>query len=230
MTSVLKYVSSALLTSFLFASHVIGAESLASVLARMDEGAPKFHGMTASVKMVSHTAVIDDTSTDDGLITMQRNQKGGTNALIAIESEKDPRTVAFHDKTIEVYFPKIKLVQIYDLGKKVKLLDQYLLFGFGVSGKDLAANYDISLAGTEAINGQPSSKLQLIPKSKEVLQNLTKVEIWIPAQSDHPVQQKFYWTSGNYNLFTYTNYQQNPPLNSDALKLHVPAGVKRERP
>lgn len=230
MTFVLKYVSSALLISFLFASHVTAAESLASVLARMDEGAHKFKSMTAHVKTVSHTAVIDDTTTEDGAITMQRNSKGETNALIEFTGERDPRTVAFHDKTIEIYFPKAKLVQIYDLGKRIKLLDQYLLLGFGTSGKDITSNYEVSFAGTETITGQPSSKLQLVPKSKEVSQNLSKAEIWIPVDANHPVQQKLYRPSGDYNLFTYTNYQQNPPLNSDALKLRVPAGVKKERP
>jgi outer membrane lipoprotein-sorting protein len=102
------------------------------------------------------------------------------------------------------------------------------LLGFGTSGRDLQRGYEIALDGTEQISGQSASKLVLSPKQAAVKEQLSKVEIWIPANSGYPVQQKFYNPSGNYRLVTYTNFQLNPPLGT--LKLNAPPNTKVEYP
>jgi outer membrane lipoprotein-sorting protein len=203
------------------------AESLAAVLARMDQSAAQFHSMTANLQMVNHTAILDDDTTETGVIKMQKSA-GGTEALIDFTGSKDSRTLGFFDKTIQLYFPKLNLVQVYKLGKKANLLDQYLLLGFGTSGTDLKKGYQVELAGAEQVGGQNTSKLLLVPKDKGIKANIEKAEIWLPSDSGNPVQQKFYLTSGNYRLLTYTNFKLNPPLGS--LKLNTPPNTKVENP
>ncbi len=83
--------------------------------------------------------------------------------------------------------------------------------------------------GTDTVSGQKTDLLELIPKSKEVLQHLRKLEIWV-AENGYPVQQKFYEPGGEYVLFTYSDVKINPDLADSALKLHLPKGVKREYP
>ena len=208
-------------------SAVCRGDSLSAVLARMDQGAAGFHGMSADLTMVTHTAILDDNTTENGSIKMSKS-KSGTEALIDFTSETNRRTIAFLDKTIQLYFPKLNLVQIYKLGRKANLLDQYLLLGFGTSGKDLTKGYEVQFAGTEQVNGQDTSKLVLTPKTAGVKEQLSKVEIWLPEKSGYPVQQKFYNPSGNFRLATYTNFQLNPPLG--AIKLNVPPNAKIEYP
>jgi len=193
----------------------------------MDQGAAAFHGMAADVVMVTHTAILDDNTTENGTIKMEKS-KSGTEALIDFTSETNRRTIAFLDKTIQLYFPKLNLVQIYKLGRKANLLDQYLLLGFGTSGKDLTKGYDVKMEGTEQISGQDASKLVLVPKAAGVKEQLSKVEVWLPANSGYPVQQKFYYTSGNFRLATYTNFQLNPSMG--AIKLNAPPNAKVEYP
>ncbi len=208
-------------------SSICRGESLSAVLARMDQGASGFHSMSADLTMVTHTAILDDNTTENGTIKMEK-AKGGTQALIDFTSETNRRTIAFLDKTIQMYYPKLNLVQIYKLGRKANLLDQYLLLGFGTSGKDLTKGYDVKLEGTEQVSGQSASKLVLVPKAAGVKEQLNKVEIWLPANSGYPVQQKFYNPSGNFRLATYTNFQLNPPLG--AIKLNAPPNAKIEYP
>jgi outer membrane lipoprotein-sorting protein len=200
------------------------AETLQAVLARMDEAAAQFHSMSSDLTMVSHTAILDDNTTEKGTIQMQK-AKNGTEALIDFPGE---RTIGFSDKTVQLYFPKLNLVNIYKMGKRAGLLDQYLLLGFGTSGKDLTKAYDVQLAGTEQVNSQPASKLLLLPRDPGLKQNISKVEIWIPIDSGNPVQQKFYNPNENFRLITYTNFKLNPSLGP--LKLKAPPNAKVEYP
>jgi len=204
------------------------AETVQSALARMDASAPQFHSMSANLTMVTYTAILSDSTTESGDVKMERS-KAETRALISFTGNS-PRTIAFLDKTVQIYYPNLKLVQVYKLGKRSKLLDQYLLLGFGTSGKDLARGYDIKIAGTEKINGHDATKLELTPKEKSVREQLSKVEMWLPLDSGYPVQQKFYNPSGNYRLATYTNFELNPPLGAGSLKLNTPPDVKVEHP
>jgi outer membrane lipoprotein-sorting protein len=212
---------------FLTIAFGVSGEDLSAVLARMDQSAATFHSMTANLTMATYTAILDDTTTEQGDLKMVK-EKNGTEAIINFTGAKEARSIGFFNKQIQLYTPKLNLIQVYKLGKNAKFLDQYLLLGFGTSGSDLQKGYDIQLAGTEPIQGQSTSKLVLSPKQAAVKEQLSKVEIWIPATSGYPVQQKFYNPSGNYRLVTYTNFQLNPQLGS--LKLNAPPNTKVEYP
>jgi outer membrane lipoprotein-sorting protein len=206
------------------------AESLQSILGRMDATAPSFKGIGATLHMVSHTAILNDDTTQNGVLHMRRVRPGEVRALINFTDEKDKHTVAFGDRLVKMYYPNLNLVQVYDLGRNAKLIDQYLLLGFGSSGKDLQNSYDIKEAGTESINGRNTTKLELTPKSKEAQERLAKAEIWFPEDADYPVQQKFYQPNGNFTLVTYSNFQLNPSFNQKDLELNTPQGVKTDHP
>jgi outer membrane lipoprotein-sorting protein len=121
-------------------------------------------------------------------------------------------------------------VQEYDLGKYRGLVEQFMLLGFGNSSKELQGGYAVRMLGAKSVAGQPTEHLELIPKSKDVLQHLTKVELWVSDSSGYPVQQQFFFPGGDYRTVTYTNVKVNPDLPDSALKLQLPRGVKRETP
>lgn len=185
--------------------------------------------MSADLTMTTHTAILNDNTVESGDLKMQRT-KGDTRALIDFTDDQDRHTIAFVDKTVQMYFPNLKLVQVYKLGKKTNLLDEYLLLGFGTSGKELAKGYDIKMVGSETIEGRATTKLELVPKSASVREQITKVEMWLPLDSGYPVQQKFEHPSGNYRLITYRNFKLNPSFGPGMLKLTPPPSVRTEYP
>jgi outer membrane lipoprotein-sorting protein len=205
------------------------AQSLESVLATMDRTAATFRGMSADMKRVSHTAVINEDNVDNGTMLLKRGSGRDMRMLVNL-TEPDPKSVALAGKKLEVYYPKIQTVQEYDLGKHRAMLDQFFLIGFGTSGKELSASYNIRLLGSETLAGQKTAHLELIPKSKEVLQHLKKLELWVSESTGYPVQQKFYLPANDYMLVTYSNLKANPDISDSALKLKLPKGVKREHP
>jgi outer membrane lipoprotein-sorting protein len=197
--------------------------ALDAILARMDQAAPTFHGMKANVNMDEYQAILNDTTKDVGNVEMQRTNKG----VRAVLTFPKDRTIGFMGDIVRIYFPNTNTYQEIKVGKNADVLNQFLLLGFGASGKELAQNYDISLAGTENLAGQDVSKLVLIPKDAKVKERLTKIWVWIPNDSANPVQQQFFEPSGNYRKVTYSNIQINPPI-TGTLELKLPLGAKKQ--
>jgi outer membrane lipoprotein-sorting protein len=199
------------------------------VLAKLDQTSPKFAGMSGNVAQTSYTKVLDDKTTETGQIALKKN--GPKDLAVLIDFVKpNPRTVAFRGRKAEIYYPKLKSVQEYDLGKRSDLLDQFVLVGFGTTGRELKANYSVKYVGEETVGGQKAHKLELTPLAAERREKLRTLELWITDTGDYPVQQKFIQQSGDYYLMTYTDVKVNPPLDDDALRLKLPKGVKREFP
>jgi outer membrane lipoprotein-sorting protein len=201
-----------------------------AVLDRVDRAGAAFRGMSAHLRRLSHTAVINEDNVDSGTILLKRAHRRDLRMLIDL-TEPDPRTVAFQGHTLEIYYPKAATVQEIDVGtgKDRALLEQFFLLGFGTSRAELQASYNLRLVGQDTLGGQKTEILELIPKSKEVLQHLTKLEMWV-AENGYPVQQKFYLKGGDYQLATYSDMKINPDLPDSALKLKTPKNVKREYP
>jgi outer membrane lipoprotein-sorting protein len=106
-----------------------------------------------------------------------------------------------------------------------------LLLGFGTAGKFLRENYSLKLIGEEQAAGQDAVKLELVPKSEEMLRNIPRIEMWISKTSWQAVQQKMWQPAkGDYRLYTYTGIKQNPALPDKAFQLKIPKGVKRVYP
>ncbi len=196
--------------------------------ASMDKIAPQFKSVTADIKRDVYTAVIDDHEKDMGTMKARREKSHDTRMLIEFTGA-DAQKISVEGSTIQVYTPKLKTVQEVDVRKG--LVEQFLLLGFGVSSADLKANYEVTLIGTDKPGTEPAWHLQLIPKSKEVLKNLKKAELWLGQTSGLPVQEKlFISTGGDYQLIAYSNVKLNPPLSDGDLKLKHPNGVTFEHP
>jgi len=209
------------------AGHVSGA-SFEEVLASMDKAAASFLGVSATIRQATYTAVIKDNSEETGAMRMQRLGKRDVRLRVDF-GEPDVRSVAFAGRTAEVYYPKIQTVQVYELGKHRELIDQFLLLGFGTSGRELQAGYLVQFAGTDTIGGEQTARLELKPKSSAVREHLSLVELWI-SPAGHPAQQKFHKPSGDHTTITYTGVRINPDFGKGELALKLPPGVRREYP
>jgi outer membrane lipoprotein-sorting protein len=197
-----------------------------TVLAQLDRAAGDFHALTADLEHTKVTVVVDDKSTETGQIFVRRDDK------MRIDITKpDPRTILRNGGTLYVYTPKIKRVEEFDLGKRKALVDQYVLLGFGTKGSDLRKNYLITLQSEEALDNRKTLLLELTPKSDQVREQISKIQMWIDESAWVPVQQKFYETgSGDYFIFHYTNVVRNTRLSDSLFKPDWPKGVTKIKP
>jgi outer membrane lipoprotein-sorting protein len=196
----------------------------------MDKTAQQFKSVTADLNRTVHTAVINDDALDTGTIKVKREKSRETRYLMDL-TKPDPKTVVYDGATARVYYPRIKTVQVYDVGGRRASVDQFLLLGFGSTSAELKSAYDVSWVGAEKIDGQQTSHIQLIPKSKDVLQRIKKAELWMSDATGLPVRERFTTSStGDFMLFNYTNVKFNPPLSDNSLKLNLPKGVQIQHP
>jgi outer membrane lipoprotein-sorting protein len=204
-----------------------------TILARMDKAASVFKNMTARATYVTHTDVINEDSPETATVVMQKVGAGEVRGLINF-LEPDKHTVSIENRRVRIYYPKMNTVQEFDLGKHGEQLDQFLMIGFGTSGTALAKGYDVSVLGTETVKGFEgiqTIRLQLIPKTGEARQYVTKLELWIPESGDpYPLQEKISEPSRDYRRITYAGIKTNQPLPPDALQLKPARGFKTEYP
>jgi outer membrane lipoprotein-sorting protein len=203
---------------------------LAAAFAKLDMTAQQFKSVEANINRNVHTAVINDDAKDSGTIRARREKSHDIRMLIDFTAP-DAKTVSIDASNVKIYYPKLKTVQVYDIGPNRNLLDQFLLLGFGATSGELKDHYDVTLVGKEQIGGTSTWHLQLIPKSADVLKNLKKAELWISDATGLPQQQKFTTSAtGDYQQVTYSNMQANKSLSDNNLKLTYPKGVKEEHP
>jgi outer membrane lipoprotein-sorting protein len=203
------------------------AQDAAAVLARMDASAAGFRSASADIVRVTHTAVINEDLTESGQMRLLRT-KGGVQLLIEF-TKPDAKSYAFQGRKAEVYYPKIKTVQEYDVGKQRGLVEQFILLGFGSPGKEIARGYAVKYLGEDAVAGQKTSRIELTPKSDKTKEYFTKVELWINAEG-RPARQRFYQTSGDTTTVTYSKLVWNPAITAGDVALQLPPDTRREYP
>ena len=206
------------------------APLLDTVLANMDSAAAKWIGMRAQVQWVRYRSLVDDTSVESGRIAVRRAKSGSVEMLLEF-TEPTNYFLSVRGAKVEIYKPKIKLVEEYDLSKSRDQLENALLIGFGTSGSYLSEHYDIAVDADEAFSGHPVVKLELEPKDPRGGLNNQRLEMWISTKYWQPVQQKIYESNlRDYRLYSYSEVLINPEFKSDEFKLRLERGTSRARP
>jgi outer membrane lipoprotein-sorting protein len=210
------------------AASAAGTDELQATFSRMDQAAAKFKGLATEVTKISHIALLNEDDSFSGSMAVRRGPKQRDLRAVVDILHPDPKKVLLTGHKVEVYYPKTNTKQIIDLDKKgSKMVDQFLLLGFGSNSAELQNAYKVELGGPETVAGQKTVRLVLTPKSNEVLAKLTKVELWISDSLGIAVQQKFWEPGGDYELTTYTNVKLNPV--PQELKWDIPKDAHPEK-
>ncbi len=206
------------------------APDLATVLTNMDAAASGWKGMRASLEWVRYMALVDDRSVEEGKIVVRRTADGSAAMLISFE-EPNVYFLSVQGTRVEIYKPKIKTVEEYDVSDSKAKVENALLLGFGTSGSYLGQHYDIKLLGPAAVKGQSVVHLDLQPKDPQAELNSQRIEMWVSTEIWQPVQQKIYDRNpGDYRLYSYSEVVLNPALTAEDFKLRLARGTKRVHP
>ena len=194
------------------------------VLADMDTASKNFRSAEASFVWNQYQKVIDETETQTGKIYFRR--QNGEIQMAADISEPDKKYILYSGGKVQVYQPKIDQVTEYNPGKNRSDLESFLVLGFGGSGHDLLKSYEVKSLGTETVNGTEAAKLELVPKSPRLRNNIARILLWIDPARGVSVQQQFFEPSGDYRLAKYSDIQVNQKLSDNAFKLKTTAKTR----
>lgn len=202
-----------------------GPLTLEAALRQLDAAARDFHSLSADMERTKVTVVVNDHSSETGSILVR-----GDKMLLEMKAP-NARTILRTGDNIYIYNPGLKRVEEYSLGKNRALFDQYLLLGFGTKGSELHKSYLVTVLGEPSLDDKKTIQLELTPKSEEVRNNISKIQIWFDESSWLPVQQEFFETgSGDYFIIRYSRVVRNPDLGDAHFKPRWPKGTEKIRP
>src|SRR5712671_8233725 len=160
------------------------------VLAQMDTAAKNFRSAEASFVWDQYQKVINETDTQKGKIYFRRQDN--EIQMASDISEPDKKYILYSGGKVQVYQPKIDQVTEYNPGKNRSDLESFLVLGFGGGGHDLLKSYEVKFLGSETVNGAAAEKLELIPKSTRLRNNIARILLWIDPSRGVSVQQQFF--------------------------------------
>jgi outer membrane lipoprotein-sorting protein len=199
-----------------------GPWTLPAVLRQLDVTAKDFQSLSADIERTKVTVVVNDHSTETGSIFVR-----GDKMLLEMKAP-DARTILRTGDNVYIYTPGLKRVEEYNVGKNRAVLEKFLLLGFGTQGKELQKAYLVTVVGEPALGDVKTVELELTPKSDEVRNQFSKIQIWFDQSSWLPVQQQFNETgSGDYFTIHYTKIVRNPGLSDARFKPHWPKGTEQ---
>jgi outer membrane lipoprotein-sorting protein len=168
---------------------------------------------------------VNDRSTETGTIHVRGDK------MVLTMNPPDSRVILRSGDSLYIYNPGLKRVEEYNLGKNRGMVDQFLLLGFGTSGRDLQRSYKVTVVGEPVIVDKKTVELELIPKSDAVRKQISKVDIWLDQSSMLPVEQEFVETgSGDYSVVKYSHVEKNANIPDSQFKPHWPKGTEKVKP
>lgn len=197
---------------------------LTEILSHMDRAARGLRTISANLEYTKVTVLVDDKLVQSGQLFYRR----GNSTDILIDFKKpEPRTIAFRKNRGEIYNPKIKQIEEYNLEGKSGMVEQFLLLGFGAETGRIKEDYDLKFLKEEDLQGDITVVLELTPRSETTRAQITRIQLWVSEESWLPAQQKFFQPGGDYLLARYTNVKVNRPLSSASFNIRAPGDVKR---
>jgi outer membrane lipoprotein-sorting protein len=192
------------------------ADDLDKVLRKLDVAAANFHTTAADFKFDDiDTDPVPDDDVQTGVVYYERT---GSKFQMGVHIDQHngkpaPKIYTYGNGVFELFEPPpINQVTTYTKASK---FESYVMLGFGASGKDLEAKWDIKDLGSENLNDGKTivetEKLELVAKDPEVRKNLTKVTIWVDLKRAVSLRQELHFGASKKKVSVYTNIKVNVP-------------------
>lgn len=197
--------------------------TLEQVLDTMERAGRSFRGLEANIERTKVTVIVNDKAVDSGKVYFSRS---GTKSRIKLDiTRPESQNLLIDNGQALLYFPRIKQVQKYFLGKNQDKAE-FLLIGFGQANAQLKQYYNVILIGEEVLDGARVSVLELKPKSRQVAAMFATIRLWVDQQRWIPVQSKLTEASGDYLILKFTNIKLNMKIPDSVFKLKLPKDVQ----
>ena len=192
-------------------------DPLQQVLDRLNVSAANFRSTSAQVEFDNiETAPVPQTDVQKGLVYYDRKNNSVQMGVHMSEHNGKPsgKAYTYVGGVFRLFEPGVNQVTTY---VKASKWESYIDLGFGASGKDLQAKWNVQYLGSEQMGGVNTVKLELTPKDPDLRKNLSKVTIWVDPDHAISLKQVFTFTSSTY-VCQYSDFKFNLSLPGDAFK------------
>jgi len=218
----------ALLSAALYLPQVSAAaaapvdDEKAKVLEHLNQSANTFRSASADVEFDTiETDPVYDKDVQTGIVYYERSNSSVKMGVHLDKHNNRPSAKAytFVDGVVKLFEPGEDTVTTIAKAEKYQ---GYIVLGFGASGRDLEAKWNIAYLGSEMLSDGKAQvkteKLELVPKDPELRKNLLKVTIWIDPERAVSLKQIFTLSPTSSRVCLYSNFKMNQGVPSDAFK------------
>ena len=208
-----KLALASLVLAFAGAAHA--QNNLQAALGKLDQASTGFKNAQADVHYDQYTAVIRAHDAQTGQMYIERSGKTSTMGAVFFDpGQSNPaRVVNYDGKILQVYTPGTNQNDVFSAQGNQARLETFLTLGFGGSGKDLAAAWNITDQGSETVSGTRTEKLDLVSKDPSVSNTIKHVTIWIDLSRGVSLRQQFFQSNGDIRTADYSNIRENQSVN-----------------
>jgi len=198
---------------------------LRQVLNQMDAASARFQSAQADFVADTYTSVVQGHDIQKGTIAFRRV---GPRTEMVMHVKTDDGQPSLKD----VLYKKGELAYYQSLVKQETILkassnyERYLTLGFGGSGKQLAADWNIKYLGKETVGGVETAKLDLTPKTPS--DQFAHIIIWVNTGNGIALKQEVFQESGDWRTAVYSNIRLND-VPASAFKLKIAPGTQVAR-
>lgn len=198
---------------------------LQQVLSQMDAASARFQSAQADFTADTYTAVVQSHDIQKGTIAFRR-AGSETEMVMHVKTDNGQpslKDVLFKNGELAYYQPVVRQETILNAGSNY---ERYLTLGFGGSGKELEANWNIQYLGREAVNGVETAKLDLTPKTPS--DQFSHITIWVDTRNGIALKQQVFQQSGDWRTAVYSNIRLND-VPASAFTLRIAPGTQVTR-
>jgi len=198
---------------------------LRQVLNQMDAASSRFRSAQADFTADTYTAVVQSHDIQKGTIAFRRAD-GSIEMAMHVKTDNDQpslKDVLYKNGELDYYQPTVKQETILKGGSNY---DRYFTLGFGGSGKELAADWNIKYLGKEPVGGVETAKLDLTPKTPS--DQFSHIIIWINTQNGIALKQQVFQSDGDWRTAVYSNVRLNG-VPASAFTLKIASGTQVTR-
>lgn len=203
--------------------------NLGKVLSQMDASSAKFQDVQADIAVDNYTAVVQDHDKQSGMTAFRRVGGSMEMAMVLDKGQQGEKDLLYKDGQLSYYQPSLKQETIFSAGANRAEYDSLLATGFGASGTDLTAAWDVTYQGTETIDGVPVAKLDLVSKQANIRNNVAHITVWIDPTRDISLKQIMFQPSGDTRTVTYSGVRYNARPSASLFNLKVAGGTQVQR-
>ena len=199
---------------------------LKQVLVQMDAASAHFRSAQADFVADTYTAVVQSHDIQTGTIAFRRAGKSTEMVMHVKTDDGQPslKDVLYKNGEIAYYQPAVKQETILKTGPNY---ERFLSLGFGGSGRQLAADWNIKYLGEEPVSGVETAKLDLTPKTPS--DQFSHITIWVDTKNGIALKQQVFQQSGDWRTAVYSNVRLNVvPPNAFTLKIASGTQVTRK--
>lgn len=226
MRNMKKAVFFAVLAMLASAAAFAQDAGLQQVLNQMNAASVRFKSAQADFVADTYTAVVQSHDVQTGTIAFRRAGNSTEMVMHVKTDDGQPslKDVLYKNSELAYYQPTVKQETVLSASSNY---ERYLTLGFGGSGKQLAADWNIKYLGKEQVDGVETAKLDLTPKTPS--DQFSHITIWVNTGNGIALKQQVFQDSGDWRTAVYSNVRLNDvPASEFTLKIAPGTQITRK--